>query len=413
MNPIKFLLITSVILGGCTSNNQAKIKNHKENIMTTDSTNQYGFNRDFLKKHTSIIELKNGNSAIVLSPSWQGRVMTSTAEGDSGFSFGWINRELIASGKIQSHINAYGGEERLWLGPEGGQFSIFFSKGKSFIYDNWQTPAFLDTTPFQLISSTDSSALFGKDITTGNYSGTSFKFRIEREVTLLSKEALNKLISIDVNGLRSVAYRSVNKIINQGDIAWKKETGLLSIWMLGMFNPSPAIIITIPVKTGDEKLIGPKVNDAYFGKISNDRLKVSGNNIFFKADGKSRGKIGIPPLRATGVMGSYDSDNKILTLLICRMAEGKKDYVNSSWQIQENPFSGDALNSYNDGPLADGSQMGPFYELETSSPAADLKPGESLSHIQYTLHLKGDVQVLDKVAQKVLGVSLEEITGAF
>jgi hypothetical protein len=413
MNPIKFLLITSVILGGCTSNNQAKIKNHKENIMTTDSTNQYGFNRDFLKKHTSIIELKNGNSAIVLSPSWQGRVMTSTAEGDSGFSFGWINRELIASGKIQSHINAYGGEERLWLGPEGGQFSIFFSKGKSFIYDNWQTPAFLDTTPFQLISSTDSSALFGKDITTVNYSGTSFKFRIEREVTLLSKEALNKLISIDVNGLRSVAYRSVNKIINQGDIAWKKETGLLSIWMLGMFNPSPAIIITIPVKTGDEKLIGPKVNDAYFGKISNDRLKVSGNNIFFKADGKSRGKIGIPPLRATGVMGSYDSDNKILTLLICRMAEGKKDYVNSSWQIQENPFSGDALNSYNDGPLADGSQMGPFYELETSSPAADLKPGESLSHIQYTLHLKGDVQVLDKVAQKVLGVSLEEITGAF
>jgi hypothetical protein len=413
MNPIKFLLITSVILGGCTSNNQAKIKNHKENIMTTDSTNQYGFNRDFLKKHISIIELKNGNSAIVLSPSWQGRVMTSTAEGDSGFSFGWINRELIASGKIQSHINAYGGEERLWLGPEGGQFSIFFSKGKSFIYDNWQTPAFLDTTPFQLISSTDSSALFGKDITTGNYSGTSFKFRIEREVTLLSKEALNKLISLDVNGLRSVAYRSVNKIINQGDIAWKKETGLLSIWMLGMFNPSPAIIITIPVKTGDEKLIGPKVNDAYFGKISNDRLKVSGNNIFFKADGKSRGKIGIPPLRATGVMGSYDSDNKILTLLICRMAEGKKDYVNSSWQIQENPFSGDALNSYNDGPLADGSQMGPFYELETSSPAADLKPGESLSHIQYTLHLKGDVQYLDKVAQKVLGVSLEEITGAF
>jgi hypothetical protein len=57
--------------------------------------------------------------------------------------------------------------------------------------------------------------------------------------------------------------------------------------------------------------------------------------------------------------------------------------------------------------------MGPFYELETSSPAADLKPGESLSHIQYTLHLKGDVQNLDKVAQKVLGVSLEEISGAF
>jgi hypothetical protein len=180
-----------------------------------------------------------------------------------------------------------------------------------------------------------------------------------------------------------------------------------------MFNPSPSVIIVIPVKPGDEQIIGPKVNDNYFGKISGDRLKVSGDHIFFKADGKSRGKIGIPPLRATGVMGSFDSDNRILTLLICRLPDGKKDYVNSSWQIQENPFSGDALNSYNDGPLADGSQMGPFYELETSSPAADLKPGESLSHIQYTLHLTGEAQELDKVARKVLGVSLEDITGAF
>jgi hypothetical protein len=381
--------------------------------MTIDSSKQYGFNRDFLRKHTSIIELKNANSAIVLVPSWQARVMTSTAEGDSGYSFGWINTELIKTGKLLPHINAFGGEERLWLGPEGGQFSIFFSKGKSFVYDNWQTPAFIDTTPFQLISSTDTSALFGNDIATENYSGTSFKFRIEREITLLSANEIKKQTSVDVAGLKCVAYCSDNKIINKGDIAWKKETGLMSIWMLGMFNPSPAIIITIPVKAGDDKLMGPQVNDTYFGKISGDRLKVSGNNIFFKADGKSRGKIGIPPLRATGVMGSYDSENKILTLLICRLPEGKKDYVNSSWQIQENPFSGDALNSYNDGPLADGSQMGPFYELETSSPAAELKPGESLSHVQFTLHLTGDLNKLDEVSRKILGVSLDQISKAF
>jgi hypothetical protein len=57
--------------------------------------------------------------------------------------------------------------------------------------------------------------------------------------------------------------------------------------------------------------------------------------------------------------------------------------------------------------------MGPFYELETSSPAADLKPGESLSHVQFTLHLTGDPTELDKVSRKVLGVSLEEISRAF
>jgi hypothetical protein len=413
MKPMKIFLIVSIIMVSCNGINQVKKNNKNEKAMAIDSAKQYGFNRDFLKKHVNIIELRNSSSAITIIPAWQGRVMTSTADGDSGFSFGWINRALIASGKILPHINAFGGEERLWLGPEGGQFSIFFSKGKSFVYDNWQTPAFLDTTPFQLISSTDSSALFGNDIVTENYSGTSLKFRIEREVTLLSEKELNKLLSVDTKNLKCVAYRSDNKLINQGEEAWKKETGLLSIWMLGMFNPSPAIIIVIPVKPGDERVIGPKVNDSYFGKISRERLKVSGNHIFFKADGKSRGKIGIPPLRATGVMGSYDSDNKILTLLICRLPVGKKDYVNSSWQIQENPFSGDALNSYNDGPLEDGSQMGPFYELETSSPAADLKPGESLSHIQFTIHLTGDLIILDEVSRKVLGVSLNEISSAF
>lgn len=413
MKKITYLLIALLVLTAYVCDKQVKNKNLKENTMTPDSTKQYGYNRDFLKKHTKIIELRNVNSAITIVPSWQARVMTSTAEGDQGFSFGWINRNLIASGKLVPHINPFGGEERLWLGPEGGQFSIFFSKGKSFVYDNWQTPAFLDTTPFQIISSTDSSALFGIDITTENYSGTILKLRIEREITLLSEEEIKKLIPKDLKSIKCVAYRSDNKLINKGDVNWEKKTGLLSIWMLGMFNPSPSVVITIPVKPGTEQIIGPKVNDNYFGKISGDRLKVSGDHIFFKADGKSRGKIGIPPLRATGIMGSYDSDNRILTLLISRLPNEKKDYVNSSWQIQEDPFSGDALNSYNDGPLADGSQMGPFYELETSSPAADLKPGESLSHIQYTLHLTGDPQELDKTARKVLGVSLEEITGAF
>jgi hypothetical protein len=413
MNTLKLFPLALIFLISCNGVTRTKNNNQKDNAMVVESSNQYGFNRDFLKKHTSVLELRNGKSALALVPDWQGRVMTSTAEGDSGFSFGWMNKALIASGKLNAHINAFGGEERIWLGPEGGQYSIFFSKGKSFVYDNWQTPAFLDTTPFQLIASTDSSALFASDITTENYSGTGFKLRIERSVTLLSESEINRQTGINVNGLKYVAYCSDNKLINTGDKPWEKKTGLLSVWMLGMFNPSPAIVITIPVKPGDDKSVGPRVNDNYFGKISPDRLKVVGDHIFFKADGKSRGKIGIPPLRATGVMGSYDSDNKILTLLICRLPEGKTDYVNSAWQIQENPYSGDALNSYNDGPLADGSQMGPFYELETSSPAADLAPGGSLSHIQYTIHLTGDTGRLNEVSVKILGVSLNDISKAF
>jgi hypothetical protein len=413
MKTVTLLFTASLVLASCSGPGQKNKNNLNKNEMAADSTKMYGYNRDFLKKYVSIIELKDSNSAIVLVPAWQGRVMTSTSEGDSGFSFGWINREHIASGKVLPHINAYGGEERLWLGPEGGQFSIFFSKGRSFVFENWQTPSFLDTDPYGLISQTDTSAFFQSNIITENYTGTTLKLCIEREVILLSAEEAVKQTAVDVRGLNCVAYRSENKIINTGDNAWKKETGLLSVWMLGMFNPSPSVVVVIPVKPGDEKLLGPKVNDQYFGKIPADRLTIKDDHIFFRADGKSRGKLGIPPLRSAGIMGSYDSDNKILTLLICRLPQGKTDYVNSTWEIQKNPFSGDALNSYNDGPLEDGSQMGPFYELETSSPAAELKPGESLSHIQYTIHLTGDLAALDKVSRNALGVSLEEISGAF
>jgi hypothetical protein len=411
MYRIPVFIISSFLLASCGS--RGTKENQKSNAMAADSTNLYGYNRSFLEKHVKVIELKNGRSAVVLVPSWQGRVMTSTAEGDAGFSFGWINRNLIATGKIQPHINAFGGEERLWLGPEGGQFSIFFKKGAKFVYDDWQTPAFMDTTPFKVISQTDSTALFACDAEADNYSGTHLKFRIEREVSVLSGKDIIEQLGIDVKGLKSVAYKSSNVLINKGDNEWVKKTGLLSVWMLGMYNPSPSVVIAIPFNPGAEKVMGPAVNDSYFGKISPDRLKVSGNNIFFRADGKSRGKIGLPPLRAKGVMGSYDSADNILTVLICRLPEGKTEYVNSAWKIQDDPFSGDAMNSYNDGPLEDGSQMGPFYELETSSPAAALKPGEKLAHVQFTLHFTGDKELLNKVSLKALGISLDEIENSF
>jgi hypothetical protein len=413
MDRIITAILISVLLISCMGKNHNKNNAQIVQTMKTDSVKQYGYNLDFLKKYVNVVELKNGNSSVAIVPGWQGRVMTSTSEGKSGFSFGWINHELISSGKAMPHINPYGGEERLWLGPEGGQYSIFFKKGDEFIYEKWQTPAFLDTIPFGITLLSDTSAAFSHQVEIANYSGNSFNLDIGRTITLLSGDQIIKETGIDLNGINFVAYRSDNKLTNRGAVEWNKKTGLLSIWMLGMFIPSPAVTVVIPFLQGDEKTLGVAVNDNYFGKIPGDRLKISGSNIYFRADGKSRGKIGINPRRAKGIMGSYDFENNILTLLICKMPEGKTEYVNSAWQIQENPFSGDALNSYNDGPLEDGSQMGPFYELETSSPAAALKPGESITHSQITIHLTGDKNLLNKAAIKCLGVSLDEIDRIF
>ena len=375
---------------------------------TTD--NAFGNDLDFLKSYTDIIVLRSGNSRVAIAPSWQSRVMTSTADYEEGSSYGWINYELIESEEILPHINPYGGEERLWLGPEGGQFSLFFSEGDSFDFENWQTPPIIDTEAFKIDSCSDTLAVFSREGSLVNYSGYEFSFTITRRVNILDNDKLAAITGNDSKLLKMVGYRSENILANTGDMQWKKESGLLSVWMLGMFNPSPSTRVIIPYLEGPSSELGPEVNDDYFGKIPASRLRYGDGVIIFKADGTQRGKIGIGPLRVKGIMGSYDSDNSTLTLLICRLPEGITDYVNSAWKLQDKPYSGDAFNSYNDGPLEDGSIMGPFYELETSSPALSLAPGESYNHVQTTIHISGHVPELNKVCMKLLGIELKDIS---
>ncbi|NTV82007.1 MAG: hypothetical protein HGA24_11375, partial [Candidatus Aminicenantes bacterium] len=196
---------------------------------------------------------------------------------------------------------------------------------------------------------------------------------------------------------------------------WTKDTGLLSIWILGMFNPSPETTIVIPFKPGPEAELGPAVNDAYFGKVPADRLVVREKEgvLFFSGDGKYRSKIGISPARVKPFAGSYDAASEVLTIVHLTVPEGATDYVNSMWEIQEKPFAGDVVNSYNDGPAAPGAKpLGPFYELESSSPAAALGPGGTLRHVHTTMHFQGPDKALDAIARKVLGVGIEEIEKA-
>ncbi len=376
----------------------------------------FGDDVRFLGQHTPMVVLRDrsGQAGVALAPAWQGRVMTSTAAGDSGRGFGWINRELIASGVLQPHINVFGGEDRFWLGPEGGQYSIFFSKGAKFDLEHWFTPPAIDVLPYEVTRKTTTAAEFRAAFTLTNYSGTQFEVKVQRAVRLLSpKTAWQRLGLSAPEGVSMVAYESSNKITNGGKKAWRKETGLLSVWILGMFNHSPTTTIVVPIRKGPEAELGRKVTSDYFGSVPPERLVVRDEVIFFSADGEFRSKIGINPRRSKGVLGSYDADSKVLTIVQFTQPTGATDYVNSLWKIQDAPYAGDAANSYNDGPPSPGAKpLGPFYELESSSPAAALAPRKSLTHVHRTLHLSGPSQALDSVARAILGVSLDDIQGA-
>lgn len=371
----------------------------------------------FLRKHTSVIVLtdRTAQAQVAVVPAWQGRIMTSTATGGNGTSYGWVNRELIASGKLQPHINVFGGEDRFWLGPEGGQYSIFFAPGAKFDLEHWFTPAAIDTEPFELVSQSSDRVTCRRRIALTNYSGTRLQLEVTREIRLVSVDEALKAHGVPPpRGLKAVAFESVNTIKNTGPAAWRKETGLLSIWILGMFNASPSATVVVPFKAGSVQKLGPVVNDTYFGKVPADRLKVDDAVLYFRADAAYRSKIGFSPQRALPRMGSYDPAARALTLVSFTFPAGATEYVNSMWEIQKAPYAGDVINSYNDGPPKPGAtQMGNFYELESSSPALALAPGASATHTHRTLHLEGDEAALDAISKQVLGAGLGQIKRAF
>jgi hypothetical protein len=371
----------------------------------------------FLRSHTGVIVLSDskGMARIAIAPEWQGRVMTSTMDGGSGRSFGWINRPLINSGQPASHINAFGGEDRLWLGPEGGQFSIYFAKGVAFDYAHWFVPPPLDTQPFQTVSHSLDQASFQATFPLTNYSGTHFQVTVKREIRLLdTRTAWSDLGLPPSEHLSLVAYESKNVLINVGKEPWTKDTGLLSIWILGMFAPSPGATIVVPIQPGPESVLGTKVTSNYFGDIPAERVRVTQRTIFLKGDGKYRSKIGINPKRGRGKLGSYDAEHRVLAIIEFNQPDGVNDYVNSLWKIQQNPFEGDVINAYNDGPPAPGEKpLGPFFEMESSSPAAAISPGSHIEHVRRTIHITGPESDLEAVAHAVLGVSLGDIRSAF
>ncbi|MEM9672298.1 MAG: DUF6786 family protein [Bacteroidota bacterium] len=408
------ITVLPLLLTTCTSPTQ---ENEASLVTNSSEYITYGDEVSFMKQYTEIVELSepSGEGRIAVLPALQGRVMTSSASGQNGRSYGWINRELFESGDTLAHINPYGGEERFWLGPEGGQFSIFFEPKSEFNLDNWQTPELIDLEPFTVKNQSSGQVVFTKAASLTNYSGFQFDLGIEREVRILSEADIIKAFGLNnLDGIQAVAYQTSNTLTNVGEEDWREETGLLSIWLLGMFNPSPNTTVILPYISGSEAELGLPVNDTYFGKVPEERLVIAEKVIYFSGDGKYRSKIGLSPNRAKNIIGSYDSANGILTVVKYSKPEGVTKYVNSLWEIQEKPYAGDVVNSYNDGSAEPGKKpLGPFYELETSSPALALKVGESGTHEQITCHIEGDEEKLNVIIKQLFGVSIDEIKNAF
>lgn len=403
------------MFSGCQTKKQETVdQNPMDN--NTYETGTFGSDIKRISAHSEVMLLKgaDGESYVLTSPELQGRVLTSSFNGMEGKSLGFINHERIAEkDQVVAHTQGYGGEDRFWIGPQGGQYTVYFKAGDAFNFDNWFTPGPFDIEPFEVVSLNGSSVEYRKEMKLVNYVNTTFDIEVNRKIRIIEKgEGLRLLGLSGLNDLEYVGFESDNELKNIGDNAWSKDTGLLSIWILGMFPGGSTVVI--PYKEDPEDELGPVYNEYFgFNALGEDHLKAGEGVIFYNGSGNYISKIGVGAERAEPFLGSYDSDNDVLTIVQYSLS-GDKYYVNSQWEEQEFPYSGDVVNAYNDGPLDREEQAEPtFYELESSSPAKELVPGESIVHFHRTFHFSGDKEQLNIVAQSLLGASIKEIENKF
>lgn len=413
MNKMRHLIAMLTISCAFLSCGNSKDTERKD--LSAYEKGTFGYDLNFLLQKDSLIVLTSPDeqAQVIVSAKYQAKVFTSTARGYSGKSIGFVNYKALDSETIDEHMNGYGGENRFWLGPEGGRYSVFFKNGKEQSFSNWHTPKPIDIEPWALVSADKKQATMTKEIQVSNYLGTNFKLNVDRKIELLDSEQSCRLLGIAKNDhISSVAYTTENTITNLNDYEWTDKTGTICIWMLDMFIPGVKALTFIPFYEGDEDELGKIVTSDYFGEIPDDRLVIKDNMVYLKTDGKYRSKLGLNNKRTKAMAGNYDPDSKRLTVVTYDV-DKNAIYLNQEWNISKDPLVGDAMNAYNDGPLDDGSIIGPLLELESTSPAAFLKPNQKLSHKHTVFHFVGDEKDLTTITAKLFGVSLDEIKDVF
>ncbi len=357
----------------------------------------------FLREHTPLIELKNADARIAVAPALQGRVMTSGVSAE-GLSLGWVNRDAVTAGDQDIAFNNYGGAERFWLAPEGGQFTLFHRKGDPQNYDTWKVPDAFNKGAFEVVHADASSVTMRREMDLTNAEATRFQLRVDRTIRVVTRSEAEQVLNLRLSSdVLDVGYLSDNRITNTGTTAWEPQTGTIAIWILGMFRGRDQTVVIAPLA---DRGTEPVINMAYYPDQPDDRIVIdrAAHTLLFRADGDCRSKFGLTAGWARDRLGSIDLANRVLTIVLFRRPPEPARYVNCLMQQrQDDPYAGDVINSYNHfGGLR-------FYELESASPAAFLKPGGSLDHMRYTLQFHGPLERLSEISRKVFGIGLERV----
>ena len=115
----------------------------------------------------------------------------------------------------------------------------------------------------------------------------------------------------------------------------------------------------------------------------------------------------IPPAFCGKIIGSYHPETTVLTLIQYQFDATEDLYFNSHVYIQEDPYTGEPVQIYNHGPMdLSVGQDNAFYEVETTSSAKALRPGEFIQHWHRVCHLAGEPSELNLIVRRCWGIDL-------
>lgn len=403
----QILLFVCFFIGACGAPKSPSAEDAQPLTTSTpevlDENTPFGKDLAFMRKHDpELVVLQNDNTYLITSAKYQGKVFTTTNKSPERPSFGYINRKAFGLDTPAEHVNVYGSENRLWLGPEAGPHALFFKPGTPFNGDTWYTPAAIDHEPWGLVKQSDATVVFEKDAEFTGRQGTTFQTKIDREVELLGQERIKEMYQYDslaMQDLSIVGYSTRNKVTNIGEQAWTRESGTICLWLLDMLPAGDQVEIVMPFESPQSDVLGGLKR--YFGAIPDDRLKATSKAVYLRGDGKFKSKIGLPPSLAGNRIGSLDLEHNVLTVVFADV-EPNATYLAMQWSQDIDPYDGDAITAYNDVGEDDGNTA-TFYEVESIAPAAFLKPGESSVHIHTVYHFTGEPAALVAAAQALLG----------
>src|SRR5260221_2261648 len=119
MKHFPLIMFLSILATGC----ETRKADSTSTVVTADTLSfkkgSFGYDLAFLKKNEQVILLgtSSHSARVLIVPDYQGRVMTSTAHGDEGNSYGWNNYDLVQSDSLLSHFNPVRRVDPNWISP--------------------------------------------------------------------------------------------------------------------------------------------------------------------------------------------------------------------------------------------------------------------------------------------------------